>query len=228
MSFYGELKRRNVFNVALFYLAVGWLMLQATDVLGSLLELPIWVGKLVIFLLALGLPVALILSWLYEMTPEGLKRDSALDPNESRRQETVSRLNLLTIIAALAHRHHCCGPPCRTERAGRETGPGSYPGGIALCQFEHRRGPGVFADGITEEILNLLANVQGLQVTSHIVVLIQESRRLATIARKLGVSHVVEAAFAEATACGSRRSSLMLMRTRTSGLRLMTGSDQRI
>jgi adenylate cyclase len=196
MSFYSELKRRNVLNVALFYLAVGWLMLQATDVLSSLLELPIWVGKLVIFILAMGLPVALILSWLYEMTPEGLKRDSALDPNEVRRQHTVSRLNLLTIIAAGLAVVVIVADRLLPEQNAPDGQPEQVVA-LAVLPFVNLSTDAdqeFFADGITEEILNLLANVQGLQVTSRTSSFSfkGQSVDLPTIARKLGVSHVVE------------------------------------
>jgi hypothetical protein len=181
MSFYSELKRRNVLNVALFYLAVGWLMLQATDVLSSLLELPIWVGKLVIFILAMGLPVALILSWLYEMTPEGLKRDSAVDPSESRRQHTVSRLNLLTIIAAGLAIVVIVADRLLPEQNAPDGQPEQVVA-LAVLPFVNLSTDAdqeFFADGITEEILNLLANARATG-NPHIVVLIQgKARRLA-------------------------------------------------
>jgi hypothetical protein len=70
MSFLNELRRRNVVRVAIVYGVASWLILQLADVLGSLLDLPAWTGKLVILLLALGLPVALVMSWVYEITPE--------------------------------------------------------------------------------------------------------------------------------------------------------------
>jgi TolB-like protein/tetratricopeptide (TPR) repeat protein len=196
MSFYSELKRRNVFHVALFYLAVGWLMLQATDVLSSLLELPIWVGKLVIFLLAMGLPVALILSWLYEMTPEGLTRDSALDPSESRRQGTVSRLNLLTILAAGLAIVVIVADRLLPEQNAPDGQPEQVVA-LAVLPFVNLSTDAdqeFFADGITEEVLNLLANVQGMRVTSRTSSFSfkGQSVDLPTIAQKLGVSHVVE------------------------------------
>jgi hypothetical protein len=84
MSFVNELRRRNVVRVAIVYGVASWLILQLADVFGSLLDLPAWTGKLVILLLALGLPVALVMSWVYEITPEGIARTSDVDGNRSR------------------------------------------------------------------------------------------------------------------------------------------------
>ena len=72
-SFWGELKRRNVVRVAIAYAIVSWLTLQLTDVLMPLLGLPEWVGRFVFLLLVIGFLLALILSWAYELTPEGVK-----------------------------------------------------------------------------------------------------------------------------------------------------------
>jgi len=196
LSFFSELKRRNVFRVALLYLAVSWLTLQATDVLGSLLELPGWVGKLVVILLTAGLPFALVISWLYELTPDGIKRDSSQTVDESRRHNTADRLNFLTIATAVL--------AILVIGIDRLTPEQNNPG-MKLNQFvtlavlpfvnlSSEADQEFFADGITEEVLNLLANVQGLRVTSRTSSFSfkGQSVDLPTIARKLGVSHVVE------------------------------------
>jgi len=79
MGIIAELKRRNVFRIGIAYLVVSWLILQLTDVLSSLLDLPHWVGRLVFFLLLIGFPVALILAWAFELTSEGIKLDKDVD-----------------------------------------------------------------------------------------------------------------------------------------------------
>lgn len=196
MSLFAELKRRNVFRVAVMYLAVSWLVLQATDVIGSLLELPSWSGKLVILLLMIGFPAALVFSWLYELTPDGVQRDRSNDTNAASRRNTARRLNLLTIaVAVLAllvvavDRLVPEDPTPSDARSGIVA--------IAVLPFvdlssdkdqEH------FGDGIAEEVLNLLANVQGLRVTSRTSSFSFKGQTadLPTIAGKLGVSHVVE------------------------------------
>src|SRR5262245_63829748 len=100
MSFVNELRRRNVVRVAIFYAVAAWLILQLADVFGSLLHLPDWTGKLVILLLALGLPVAVVTSWVYEITPDGLARTSDVDRARSITPQTGRRLDQI-IIAGL-------------------------------------------------------------------------------------------------------------------------------
>ncbi|MDQ1241945.1 MAG: adenylate cyclase, partial [Pseudomonadota bacterium] len=87
MSFLRELQRRNVARVAVLYVASSWLILQTVETIGSLLGLPSWVGKLALLALGVGLPVALGISWTYELTPEGLKRDSAVPRSASHRHD---------------------------------------------------------------------------------------------------------------------------------------------
>ena len=83
MSLFAELKRRNVFKVAAAYIIVGWLIMQAGEVMGPALHLPDWVNSLLAFFLLLGFPVALIFAWAFEMTPEGLKMEKDIDRGQS-------------------------------------------------------------------------------------------------------------------------------------------------
>ena len=79
MSFFSELKRRNVFRVALLYMVASWLIMQVADVGISLLGLPVWTGRFVFLLLLIGFPLVMLFSWAYEITPEGLKKESFID-----------------------------------------------------------------------------------------------------------------------------------------------------
>jgi TolB-like protein/Tfp pilus assembly protein PilF len=97
LSLYAELRRRNVFKVAIVYVAVAWLLLQIADTLGPALYLPDWVISAVAFLLILGFPVALILAWAFELTPEGIKPDSQAHPNAPG--SGASKLSPLVITA---------------------------------------------------------------------------------------------------------------------------------
>jgi hypothetical protein len=97
-SFFEELKRRNVVKVAVLYLIASWLLLQVTDVLSSLLPVPEWAGSLVVMLLILGFFPALIFSWVYEMTPEGLKKEKDIDRSQSITTETGHKINVLIIV----------------------------------------------------------------------------------------------------------------------------------
>jgi adenylate cyclase len=230
MSLFGELKRRNVFRVAALYLAVAWLMLQATDVLSSLLRLPEWVGKLVVLLLALGFIPALVLAWIFELTPEGIRRDSADHPSTPSHHGILRRLDVVTIAAVViaiaaivAERFLAPVPAPRAPPAAAGTGESSAPAAatvagvavqpaahgessedaLAVLPFENLSSDPEqehFADGITEEILNLLANVQGLRVTSRTSAFSFKGQPLdlPTIARKLGVSYVVEGSVRQA------------------------------
>ena len=219
MSLLGELKRRNVVRVAVLYVVSSWVILQIIETFGSLLELPGWVGRLALLALGLGLPVALGISWAYELTPEGLKRDSSVPPSESQRHDNARRLNVVTlVVAALAiatvaldrflpagdgHRPAADVHADVAEGAAKSSAPAATSAailpttGIAVLPFTNMSSDGeqdFFSDGVTEEILNLLANVDGLKVTSRTSSFSFKGQTvdLPTIARKLGVSHVVE------------------------------------
>src|SRR5210317_2446157 len=93
MSFFAELKRRNVFKVATAYIIVGWLIMQAGEVMAPALNLPEWVNSLLAFFLILGFPLAMFFAWAYEMTPEGLKKEKDVDRSQSITQLTGQKLN---------------------------------------------------------------------------------------------------------------------------------------
>src|SRR5437773_6987869 len=78
-AFFGELKRRNVYKVAVAYAVVGWLLIQVATQVFPFLEIPNWMIRLVIFITALGFPIALVIAWAFELTPEGIKRTEAAD-----------------------------------------------------------------------------------------------------------------------------------------------------
>ena len=101
MSFFAELKRRNVFRVGIAYVVGGWLLLQLTDVLSQLLDLPEVVGRVIVLLVAIGLPVALFFAWAFEMTPEGVKLEKDVDRTRSIAPQTGKKLNS-TIIVLMA------------------------------------------------------------------------------------------------------------------------------
>ena len=98
MSLYEELKRRNVVKIAALYVVASWLILQVADVLFDAMELPVLWLRLVLAILILGFPLALIFSWVYEMTPEGLKREEDLDRSQSVTSDTGRKINVLIIV----------------------------------------------------------------------------------------------------------------------------------
>ena len=106
MSLLRELNRRNVVKVAGIYVVVAWLLLQVTDVLSGMLPVPPWTGSLVFLLLLVGLPIVLVFSWVFEITPEGLRRDTggseASGKASSRRLDGLIIVLLIAVLIALA------------------------------------------------------------------------------------------------------------------------------
>ena len=98
MSFFAELKRRNVFRVGIAYAVGAWLLLQLTDVLSELLNLPDTIGPVVVAIVAIGLPIVLFAAWAFEMTPEGIKREKDVDRSESITAQTGQKLNRTIIV----------------------------------------------------------------------------------------------------------------------------------
>src|SRR5947208_11272853 len=99
-GFFAELKRRNVYKVAVAYTVISWLVLQAASLLFVTFEAPPWAMKIFIFAVALGFPIALVLAWAFELTPEGIKRAEDVLPNESVTHKTGRKLISLTIVFA--------------------------------------------------------------------------------------------------------------------------------
>lgn len=191
MSFIAELKRRNVFRVALAYLVVGWLALQVSDVLVDALELPaVWSRGVLALLLVCFIPV-MVFAWIYQLTPEGLKRDDGgSDDDAASTARMTKKLNVAVIVLLmLAIAMMVVNPlgrdglppvdpagqaPERSMTANdvaRNTGKTGKTGpSVAVLAFENmspNAENAYFAEGISEEILNLLAKIEGLQVASR-------------------------------------------------------------
>ena len=212
MSLFEELKRRNVFRVATAYAVVGWLILQIADVVLEFAEAPAWIGKTLIALLLIGFLVAVVLSWLLEVTPEGIRRDDgSVAPDPVRAQ----RLNILTVAAALGVAgmflwQQLAGPSrdaapamavaveSATASSGESEEVAVSAASIAVLPFADLSQSGeedYFSDGISEEILNVLANVEGLAVASRTSAFAfkgREAMGIPAIAAELGVRHVLE------------------------------------
>ncbi len=101
MNFFAELKRRNVYRVAIAYLIAAWLLLQFTSTFVPILGLPEWVTRLIFLLLVIGLVPSLIAAWALELTPEGIKLEKDVDRNKSETAQTGRKLNFI-IIGTLA------------------------------------------------------------------------------------------------------------------------------
>ena len=195
MNFFTELKRRHVFRIGIAYLVVAWLLTQVVGVIGPMFGLPSWFPRGVVILLAVGFPVALIVAWAFELTPEGVKRTDELDEAVPKRAVSTGRKLDFVIIGALimALGYFAWG----RYYGGRETGvTASDDKSIAVLPFEDysaKHDQGYFADGISEEILNSLAGVQGLQVTAKASSFYFKGRNedLRSIGEKLGVENIL-------------------------------------
>lgn len=212
-SIWGELKRRNVIKVAVAYGIVSWLLLEVSSVLGPALRLPEWSDSLVAFLVILGFPIALILSWAYEMTPEGIKLEKDVDRSKSTMHLTGRKLDFF-IIAALSlalvfvvidqYILEETIEPDVADELSRDSGPavaeerrGVLHNSVAVLPFENlspNPDNAYFAAGIHEEILNQLGKISAIQVTSRTTVLSYADSDLSTveIARELSVGSVME------------------------------------
>jgi TolB-like protein/Tfp pilus assembly protein PilF len=216
MSLLRELRRRNVFRVATFYAVAGWVLLQVGDLLFGALGVPPWGLRLLLGLLLLGFPMALVFAWLYELTPEGLKREHEVERDASITAQTGAKLNVLIatlLVVAIGlfvadrflHR-----APARSATAvvpagkaagpvtpSAATGPAPTEASIAVLPFVNMsedKANEYFSDGLTEELLNLLANVPGLRVIARTSSFSYKGKeaRIADIARELNVDHVLE------------------------------------
>ena len=200
-----ELRRRNVFRVAAAYLVVGWLILQVIAVIAEPLGLPGWTDTLVIVLLGIAFPVALILAWAFEVTPEGVKLTASVPQGESISGKTGQRLDIIiagglaVLIGLIVWQQVTRDVPAGIQpeaATARATGPADNT--IAVLPFADLSAQGdqaYFADGIAEEILNVLAQIDALSVTSRTSAFVFRSDSnlsIPDIADALQVRHVLE------------------------------------
>ncbi|HVF34458.1 MAG TPA: tetratricopeptide repeat protein [Candidatus Saccharimonadia bacterium] len=216
MSFIAELRRRNVIRMAGLYLVGAWLVVQVAGTLLPVFHAPEWVLATLVVLLALGFVPALVFAWVFEMTPEGLKRDAEVAPEQSIAPQTARRMDRMIIGAlALALLYFVLDkfvlapgrdaergvpapstvvpPPAAPEPAAARIDEKS----IAVLPFvdmSQGKDQEYFSDGITEEILNALTRIEGLKVAGRTSSFHFKGRNesLGAIGAALGVAHVLE------------------------------------
>jgi TolB-like protein/Tfp pilus assembly protein PilF len=185
MSLFDELKRRKVFRVGVAYLVVGWLLIQVSSTVAPQLSLPEWAPRLITFVILLGFPIALVLAWIFDVTPDGIKVDGASAGNKRV-------IAVAVMLAALAVGWYWKTRPVPVAGEG-----GADAHSIAVLPFVNMsedKSNEYFSDGISEEILNVLARMSGLHVaarTSSFSFRKQE-QEIPTIARELKVRMVLE------------------------------------
>jgi TolB-like protein len=190
-----ELKRRNVFRVAIAYLAVAWLIIQVADVVFDNIGAPAWLMLSLMFFLAIGFPIAVLFAWAYEMTPEGLKREEDVDRSTSITRETGQKLNR-TIIAVLAVAvvFLLIDKMLLRDEIPESSVTDRSVAVLPFVPMSSGEDDEYFADGLTEEILNSLTRVPELLVTARTSAFYFKGKDLPVpvIAESLGVAHIVE------------------------------------
>ena len=225
MSFFAELKRRNVFKVAVAYAIVAWLLLQVSDSLVPALHLPEWFNSGVAFVLIIGFPIAMIFAWAFEMTPEGIKKEKDVDRSQSITKVTSQKLNnmiigvLVLALAYFAIDKFVLTPKKGSEPFSQQTAERTTDVGEkrALTPFSNsvEANPDLsqksivvlpfinmsndpeqefFSDGLSEELLNVLAQIKDLRVISRTSAFAFKGKDvdIPTIAAQLNVTHVLE------------------------------------
>ena len=215
MSIFQELKRRNVFRIGIAYVVLSWVMLQVTDVVVPILSLPDWVARLVLFLLVIGFPFALFFAWVYELTPEGIKREKDVDRSQSITGKTGRKLDrfiigvLVIAVAVLllerftgevsdddatqAPQQIASEPIDSDSVASLQDAPGNDKS-VAVLPFVNMSDDEqneYFSDGISEELLNVLVGLRVPSRTSSFTFK-DSTLKVSDIGRELGVDNVLE------------------------------------
>ncbi|MCC7256860.1 MAG: hypothetical protein IT486_00640 [Gammaproteobacteria bacterium] len=207
MSVFAELKRRNVARIAVLYVVTSWAILRSAGVLFGVLDVPTWAGKLVLVLLVLGFPVALVLSWIYEITPDGLRRFEGAQASGSAAAATRRKLDIaIGVLAAIAigtiavdrlmpERAAPVAVPAPAAPAqDRVTADARSIAVLPFMDMSQSRDQEYFADGLSEELMTVLARIEDLRVVGRTSSFQYKGRDedLRAIGESLGVAHLLE------------------------------------
>ncbi|MEE8371316.1 MAG: hypothetical protein V3R73_04145 [Sphingomonadales bacterium] len=207
-NFFHELKRRSVVRVGAAYLIVGWIILQFVGEVGPILDLPDWFPKAILLLLGVGFPAVLLFAWSFELTSKGIQLDEDVDPalspdpGHALKLDRIIIAGLVIALAYFAWDKFLRGPgeepeaPAPTETAAEPADQVALRS-IAVLPFVNMSSDPeqeYFSDGISEEILNVLARVPDLHVTSRSSAFSFKGKNvdIPTVAKQLGVAHVLE------------------------------------
>jgi hypothetical protein len=213
-SFVSELKRRNVVRAAGLYLVGAWLLTQVAGTVLPMFGAPDWLPRSIVILLAIGFLPALIFSWVFELTPQGLKRDEDVPPEQSIAPQTARRMNRMIIavlIIALGYfmfdkfvltprRDAALVAATKKSMAvtpSPESKPAASPRSVAVLAFANLsddKGSEYFSDGVSEELLTVLQKIPGLHVAARTSAFSFKGKNATAqeIGEKLGVAHLVE------------------------------------
>jgi adenylate cyclase len=194
-KFFAELQRRNVYRVAVAYGVVGWLLVQIATQVFPFFDIPNWTTRMVIIVLLLGFPVALVVAWIYELTPEGLQRTDEVAPAKSIRRSTGRKIDfviigvLLAVIAVMAWQHFA-----NRQTTAHADIPKKSIAILPFIDLSQGKDQDYFTDGITEEIINSLAHIHGLFVVARTTAFSFKNKSfdIRDVGRQLRVTHVME------------------------------------
>ena len=206
-SVFFELKRRNVIRMAGLYLIGAWLVTQVAGTLLPMFDAPPWVARTIVILLAIGFVPTLVFSWIYELTPDGLKRDNQVPPEQSIAQQTGRRIDfaiiavLLVAVAYFAIDRFVFEPRRITQARSEASQPQPHDAQadrsivvLPFADMSQAKDQEYLSDGLAEELLNLLARVPQLRVISRSSAFSYKGKAidLGTVGKQLDVAHVLE------------------------------------
>ena len=208
MQFLKELQRRNVFRVAIGYIVSCWLLAQVADLVLENIGAPAWVMQTILLVLLLGFPVVVFFSWAYEVTPEGVKRESEIDRSQSITHVTAHKLDRsITLVLAIALAYFAydkffmpgrgetpAGPAAPATAGQLAAQPGASIAVLPFINMSDDEKNEYFSDGIAEELLNVLVRIEGLRVPSRTssFTFRGSGLKVSEIGKELGVDHVLE------------------------------------
>jgi TolB-like protein len=213
LSFFEELKRRNVFRVSIAYLIVAWLIIQVADVMIDNIGAPDWLFQGILLVLGIGFPIAVFFSWVFEVTPDGVKREADVDRSSSTARDTGRKLDrgiIVVLVIALGYfiwdsQDKETSTVVTAEQTALQNGASAIQApetiavekSVAVLPFQNMSSDPeqeYFSDGITEEIINALVKIPGLSVPARTSVFAfkGEHRDVRGIGKELGVAHVLE------------------------------------
>ena len=205
INFFAELKRRNVYKVAITYAVVAWLFIQAASILLPTFEAPTWVMKAFVVFLALGFVISVMISWAFEATPQGLKRTENVPADVAAKLPTWSPRKFATFVVGVAViaagllayqflRPKSAATPRQSEAATAAPMTNKSVAVLAFANLSDDKGSEYFSDGISEELLTVLQKIPGLHVAARTSAFSFKGKNATAqeIGQKLGVAHLVE------------------------------------
>jgi serine/threonine-protein kinase len=187
-SFFGELKRRNVYKVAVAYAIVGWLLVQIATQVFPFFEVPNWAVRLVVLAIVIGFPIALVIAWAFELTPEGLKRTEDVDLAAQAPRKSRAWIYIVIVGAAFSVGLFFIGryTAQRTTGAVRTELPAKSIAVLPFVNMSADKNDDYLSDGMTEELINVLSKVPGLRVPGRTSCFAFKGKNEEDIFRKVG------------------------------------------